>query len=111
METRKSDNISDLVREVVAKLRTLRQERGLTTSELSRAVLAVSGLKIPQSVIVNLENDRRETMTINELLAFAQFFQVSPLWLLGSDLYPRCLTCSDQVPTGFTCNNCKRVGD
>lgn len=78
-----------------------------TGEELARRVSA-QGVHFPRSVVTNLDNHRRSTLSVHELVALATALGVSTLWLLsgvGRD-QPKCTHCDDRPPAGYTCNRC-----
>lgn len=91
---------------VAANLRALRLARGWSVQELADRVSRYHPLS--RATITNLENDRREAITVDELAALARVFQVDP-WSLTST--PCCLTCNNQAPAGFACLTCRRAGE
>lgn len=58
-----------------------RRRQGLTAEQLAAAT-EQAGLKIPRQVISNLENGRRDSIGVAELLVFARALKVAPVSLL-----------------------------
>jgi transcriptional regulator with XRE-family HTH domain len=90
---------SDLTKLIVRNIRVLRQRRRVSGVALAK----LTG--IPRSVITNIENNRRDVITVDELFAFAQALNVS-VEVLYTELPPACSVCSDAPPVGFMCMTC-----
>lgn len=88
---------------VVANMRRLRKARGWSAQRLTEAVTA-AGIAWDRSIVANLENGRRSTVSVDELAALARVLDVEPPWSLTET--PICATCAGTPPTGFTCRSC-----
>ncbi len=72
---------AELVEVVAGEVRRHRQHRGMSAQELSDAC-AELGYPIPRSVLANLENGRRNSVGIAELLVLGAALGVPPVALL-----------------------------
>jgi transcriptional regulator with XRE-family HTH domain len=88
------------------------------------------GMPIARSVLANLESGRRGTVSVPEMLIFAQALDIAPADLLippdGLEILPGvtwsrkealrwlitppCERCGGIPPEGFTCDTCGRSG-
>jgi transcriptional regulator with XRE-family HTH domain len=68
-------------RVIAQEIRRYRQERGVSAQQLSDAC-AERGLEISRSTIADLENGRRESISVAELIVVAACLQVSPIMLM-----------------------------
>lgn len=91
---------------VARRVAALRRERGWSAQQLSERLEAV-GCRMIRSTLANMENGRRDTVTVDELYAFARVFGV-PVDCLAHDR-PACPTCNDDPPAGLLCTACGRV--
>lgn len=66
---------------VAAQLRRYRAERGISAQRLSDRC-AELGFPIPRPVLSNLENGRRESVTLAELLVLAAALEIPPVELI-----------------------------
>ena len=92
---------SAAVKRLVMKVRGVRLERGMSQAGLAEAI------GVPKSVVVNWENDRRASITVDEALALSQALDVEIEWLMAG-IGTMCKVCSDNPPPGFTCKRCLR---
>jgi transcriptional regulator with XRE-family HTH domain len=69
-----------LTRTVAAQIRRYRQMRGMSTQDVADRC-AELGLAIPRPVLSNLENGRRESVSVAELVILACALETSPLQL------------------------------
>lgn len=72
---------SSVTRVVAAQIRLWRERRGLSALQLSERTKGL-GYHIPRSVIANLENDRRDTISVAEILVVAAALDVPPIMLI-----------------------------
>jgi transcriptional regulator with XRE-family HTH domain len=70
-----------LTRVIAAEVRRYRQERKMSTQQLDDKT-AELGMRIPRSVLANLESGRRDTITAAEILVLAAALDVPPALLL-----------------------------
>jgi transcriptional regulator with XRE-family HTH domain len=68
-------------RAIAVKVRELRRKRGWTAAELGKRLTAF-GIKWDRSIVANLENGRRVSVSVGELLGLAYVFEVAPVDLL-----------------------------
>jgi transcriptional regulator with XRE-family HTH domain len=114
---------------MATQIRRYRRERRLSGQKLADKTARI-GMLVPQSVLANLENGRRATVSVPEMLVFAEALDVTPADLLippcGLEMLPGvtlsreealrrfitppCEQCADKPPEGFTCNTCGRAG-
>ncbi|MFI5851566.1 helix-turn-helix domain-containing protein [Micromonospora chalcea] len=71
-----------LARRIAAEVRYWREQRGMTALQLARRT-AQLGYQMPRSVLANLENNRRDTITVAELLILAAALDVPPVLLIA----------------------------
>jgi transcriptional regulator with XRE-family HTH domain len=71
-----------LARDVAAQVRYWRERRGITAAQLADRT-AQLGYQIPRSIIANLENRRRNTIAIAEVLVLAAALDVPPVLLIA----------------------------
>jgi transcriptional regulator with XRE-family HTH domain len=84
------------------KLKTLRQQRRLTTAALSD-LLAEHGCRIEQSGITRIELGQRR-VDVDDLLALAAALGVTAAQLL--EPAEACSACNGAPPVGFACLAC-----
>ena len=114
---------------VASQVRQYRRERKMSGQKLCDKMAGL-GLEFPRSVLANLESGRRGTVSVAELIIFAQALDVAPADLLippdGLEILPGvtwsreealrwlmvppCEHCKDTPYEGFTCNTCRRSG-
>ncbi|MGW3656471.1 helix-turn-helix domain-containing protein [Streptomyces sp. NPDC005151] len=70
-----------LTARVAGEVRRFRTKRGMSAQQLADRCAEV-GHAVPRSVISNLENGRRESITLAELLTLARALRVSPVSLV-----------------------------
>src|SRR6267378_320164 len=66
---------------VATEVRRYREDRKMSAKQLSDRCGQL-GMDIPRAVLANLENGRRSTVTVAELLVLAQALEVPPLLLV-----------------------------
>lgn len=76
-----TEEIPGPVDTISARVKELRRRKGLTAAELGER-LTRQGVAWDRSIVANLENGRRRSVTVTELLALALVLDVSPLHLL-----------------------------
>lgn len=101
---------SPRVQRFVRNMRVLREQKGLSTAQLAdlldEAVPLVEGApRVTRSILINLENFRRSTVTIDEGLLIAEVLQTTLGWLCDFD-GPACSHCLDNPPEGYACKVC-----
>jgi len=70
-----------LARRVAGEVRYWREKRGISAVQLAKRT-AELGFHLPRSVIANLENNRRATVSVAELLVLAAALDVPPVLLV-----------------------------
>lgn len=73
----------------------------------ARILGTVPESRLTRSQIANLEAGHRQSVTLEELAAFAATLGVDP-WSLTST--PVCLSCHNRPPVGFVCSACRMEG-
>ena len=73
----------DIMKEIGKRLRVLRRKRGLSM-RLALDVRNEDGIKLDPSYLSRMERGRVE-IPLRTLLALADFFQVSPGWLIEGE--------------------------
>lgn len=101
---------SERVQRFVRNMRDLREVRGWSTERLSLEIVAAGHAPITRSVLRNLENWRRATLSIDEALAIADALTTTLAWLCDYD-GPCCGHCLDNPPAGYACKVCKADKD
>ncbi|MDV9170945.1 helix-turn-helix transcriptional regulator [Streptomyces sp. W16] len=76
-----TENAADPVATISARVKELRTRKGWTGADLGRQMTA-RGIRWDRSIVANLENGRRATVSVSELLALARVFDVAPVHLL-----------------------------
>jgi len=71
-----------LTRRIASQVRYWREQRGLTAQQLADRVDQL-GYRMPRSILANLENNRRENITVAELLILAAALDVPPVLLIA----------------------------
>lgn len=90
------------VEEVFAKrMRGLRTARGLTQAVLADW-MRMEGVDLPRSAVIGIESGNRH-VRLEEAHAIAKALRVS---LSDMTTEPKCDTCYDAPPEGFTCRSC-----
>lgn len=90
-------------------MRELREVRGWSVRRLSDELAAI-GQPVPCSVLTNLENKRRERVTLDEAFAIVKVLNTTLAWLCDYD-GPSCTHCQDNPPAGYACLVCKADKD
>src|SRR5262245_36734279 len=72
-----------LTRSVADAIKYWRKERGMTAKDIELETERL-GYRVPKSVIVNLENERRGSISLAELLVVAAALDVPPILLIVS---------------------------
>lgn len=85
---------------VIARVREERHARKLSGQKLADAMSA-AGFSISRSVLANVEGGRVREISVDFAATAALILRVPLLSLL-----PKCITCNDEPPAGFTCNTC-----
>jgi transcriptional regulator with XRE-family HTH domain len=67
---------------IAREVRRYREERGMSAQQLADKTAAL-GAHIPRSVLANLENGRRPTVSVAEVVVLAAALNVSPLELMS----------------------------
>lgn len=93
-----------LIKEIAMRVKEERYRRGWSASELSAKVEAV-GATFPRAVLANLENERRDSFDVTELVAIAEVFAWTLDWLIYG-VGMACVFCHDEPPAGYTCQTC-----
>lgn len=93
--------MAELEEVIGANIRRLREARGMTQTDMARAVPA---LRSRQSACVAEQGGR--AFVAAELVALAELFGVTIDSLVRP---PECKTCLEMPPPGFTCNICGRT--
>jgi transcriptional regulator with XRE-family HTH domain len=106
---------SERTRRFAANMRALRRQRGWSAQRLSDRVGAlreagVVEIALPRPVIANLENQRREHVSLDEAFAVAAALGTTVGWLCDFD-GPACTQCLDNPPVGYACKVCKADTD
>lgn len=89
-------------RRAVARIRRIRQARGMSAQALSEA-MAGTPMSLGRSSIASLEAGQRR-LTVDELFDFAQALGVPVTHLLAEG--PECGRCNDKPPAGCMCLTC-----
>jgi len=101
--------VSDLVDQIIVRVREERFRRGWSARTLSEMV-EKQGVVFPRAVITNLENGRRELLTIDEVVAVSDVYGWSLDWLvLGIGI--QCQHCQDAPPAGYRCIYCGKESE
>jgi transcriptional regulator with XRE-family HTH domain len=74
---------------IAGRMREMRKARGWSADRLARELTTRTGVKWARMVVTKLENGRRQTVSVEELLALALVFRVAPVELLPSLLVQR----------------------
>jgi len=90
--------------EAIKRIRHYRELRQMSAQGLSDA-LGAEGYPVARAVLANVENGRRQEISIDFIVHCARALGV-PLANLLPDGPLGCPTCEGQPPTGFTCNTC-----
>ncbi len=113
---------------IAAQMRQWRGKRRLSAQALADRTAAL-GMEVARTTLADLENGRRESVRVPELLIIARALDISPADLLagngGAEVSPgdpmsradaaawlgslHCLACGGEPPAGFTCNTCGRA--
>lgn len=76
------DGVVEGPTEVIARrVKELRKSRGLSGTALAERMTAI-GVRWDRSIVANLENGRRSTVSVTELLGLAVVLDVAPVHLL-----------------------------
>jgi transcriptional regulator with XRE-family HTH domain len=76
-----SDWPARLTKVIAGEIRRYREERRMSAQQLADRCKQL-GMEIPRAVLANLENGRRATVSVAELLVLAEVLQVPPLLLV-----------------------------
>lgn len=97
-----------LVPRVIERVKELRRARKWSCRHLALEMAHRGYDTLTRSTLTNLENGRRDSVSIDELVAFGAVFGVEPWSLTQPDA--RCPRCWDSPPAGFTCTSCGNTG-
>lgn len=97
----------EVTAEVIARIRRVRRERGVSAQALADAITA-RGHKVSRETLAGAENGFRATISVDLLVHAARFLNVSPARLLSDG--PWCAACNDSPPPGFICKECGADG-
>lgn len=89
---------------VVARVKELRTETRMTAAVLAEKMREL-GINWTRITVAKLETGRRESVSVDELVALSGALKTSTKYLLGEETCP---ACRDSPPEGFTCNQCSR---
>jgi transcriptional regulator with XRE-family HTH domain len=89
---------------VVANVRALRAQRRWSTADLAKRLPDAVGLS--RSTLANLETDRRDDVSVDELAGLAEAFGYPDPWALTLPIVPPCPRCAGDPPHGFSCQLC-----
>ncbi|MDD4866184.1 MAG: helix-turn-helix transcriptional regulator [Mycobacterium sp.] len=98
----------ELAARVAAQVRALRNARGWTGQRLAQE-MARLGIAWDRYTVTNLERGRRQDVTVDELQALADVFDIKYPWLLTA-ARPACPQCNGAPPAGFRCLGCGQSG-
>lgn len=109
-ENVRNANQTDRTKRFVKNMRALREQKGWSAQfledELTRAHLRGEiEVKLARVIIANLENDRRDRVTLDEAVALAHVLNTTIGWLCDYD-GPACNHCLDNPPEGYACKVC-----
>lgn len=99
---------SDFTIDIVARMRLLRERRGLSCEQLAE-LMCEQGTHITRSIIANLESGRKNYLSVDDAVSAAAALGVSLEYLLFGN-GASCENCKDEPPLDFTCNFCKQTG-
>lgn len=102
----RNGNPSFRTRAIATRVRELRTQRKMSGQKLSD-LMALNGITFSRSTVANLENDRRDVITVDELFALAASLNTTIDYLAGG-IGHECSNCNDEPPFGFACVVCKR---
>lgn len=95
-----------MARIVGLNLRALRDQRGMSSLDVENRTIEL-GFRVPRSIITNIENVRRQDVTVDELEVFSKVFNINP-WSMALNNGVICLKCNNKPPMGFQCIVCLR---
>jgi transcriptional regulator with XRE-family HTH domain len=98
---------ASISREVIAKLRTLRQLQKMSAQKLADEVTTL-GFPISRSVIANWENGKRQTIPVDFLVVAAKALGTTGEAILNEPVL--CPHCKGEPPSGFVCKTCGAEG-
>lgn len=100
-------SVSDVLVQRIIRLRRLRE---MTRESIAASCVRIGHPEMTATTIANIETGlrnakgrRRRDVTVDELTAFAQVFDVSVAELLGMEA---CSVCHGRPPAGMSCNAC-----
>lgn len=99
-------DVHPIARIVGLNLRALRDQRGMSALDVENRTIEL-GFRIPRAVIANIENVRRQFVSVDELDVFAKVFNIEP-WSMALNNGVICLRCNNEPPMGFQCIVCLR---
>lgn len=88
---------------VLRELTNLRRLHKISAQQLADRMTA-AGYPINRSVIANLENGRREEISVGHLVIAAQVLGADPAAILRRAA--PCSRCANDPPAGFACRSC-----
>lgn len=100
---------------MAGRIRFYRRARELTVQGLARECARQGMPELTEASLWNIERRatsstrRHRRVSVEELLVLARALQVPPLVLVSAPSAARCGRCSNQPPSGFTCNTCGRA--
>ena len=103
--TAETERMSPTSAAVVAVIRQMRQEQGLSARALAEKVTDL-GFPISREMVSNWETDRKNFVPIDYLITGAQALGSDAATVLVKAALLQCPTCQGQPPVGFTCNTC-----
>jgi len=94
-------------REVVSKLRALRQIQKVSAQKLADDVTLL-GFPVTRTMLANWENGRKNTIPVDFLVLASQALGTTAAAILNEPV--ACPQCKGEPPAGFTCNTCGTAG-
>lgn len=90
--------------EIIARVRTLRKERGISAKTLAETMTA-NGYPTSRTSIAQGECGDRKEVSVDWVVAVARALSV-PVELVFRG--PSCTACNDMPPKGFSCYACEK---
>lgn len=87
---------------VIDRIRQNRKTRNMSVQALADG-MKQHGYSTLRSALANMEGSRVRNVPVDLVYAAAAVFKIPVRELLDG---PRCSTCQDTPPVGFTCNSC-----
>lgn len=85
-------DMSQRTRDIAHAVRAIRKERGLSARAVAELVTA-RGFRLERNTIANLETGRRESISVDELVALHEVLNLPLAALLGVPIVPECSRC------------------